>query len=326
MKKLFKSLLVAGMLFGGLGTVNASTNTLTQVSDEYVTIGAQANYQETLNLLGANHIPKENQLLVDGNMIGKYLEDGTDNSSNVYSSAKISPQGKNEGVTVEVVTPKNILNVTPETYANAAITAGMSDVKITVASAQAVTGEGALTGIYAVQDALGKLNTYNVSIAQDELSLITNVSNGDAEKNALMNAAVAEIKAEIAQKKQNGEDLNEQEINQIVTTVTNNYNITLDGNQVNVATDVFGRFAESDIAKDEEFNKQLNTFSKALANKGSEFFEGLNTKMNDPEFQREANNFMEKAWNGFVNFLGKFISILLEFVMQLVNGLLELFK
>ena len=48
----------------------------------------------------------------------------------------------------KIITEDNITKITSNQYANAAITAGVSDVEIDVASVSKVTGESALTGVY----------------------------------------------------------------------------------------------------------------------------------------------------------------------------------
>ena len=62
---------------------------------------------------------------------------------------------KGTGVKVKIKTPENITLVTAEQYANAAITAGVTDAEIEVAAVSKVTGESALTGVYKAFEANG---------------------------------------------------------------------------------------------------------------------------------------------------------------------------
>lgn len=320
MKKFLKGLMAVGMLFGSTVGVSAKEDVSMTVDREYSIIGVSADYGKTLQLLGATEVAKEDQLIVDGVMINKYLNDGSDSTTGVYSSAKITPLRRGTGIEVEVVTPDNILNVSPETYANAAITSGMKDVKITVASARPVTGTGALTGIYALQDKQGKLNTENVTMAQDEMDLITDVASGDAEKNALMNAAVAEIKKEIAEKAQDGEDLDREEVKQIVTNVTNNYNIVLDEVALDLAVDLYGRFSTSDIAKDGELSKQLNKLQGVLTEQGKKYFEGLDIEIDEEGLSEWFSELGTKVMD-FILAIFDAVWTFLQWIIQSVMGL-----
>src|SRR5699024_12483976 len=52
----------------------------------------------------------------------------------IYSSSVIEPKSFRKGVETEIVTPDNITKVTEEQYTNAAISAGIQNAKIRVAS------------------------------------------------------------------------------------------------------------------------------------------------------------------------------------------------
>ena len=73
----------------------------------------------------------------------------------MISSVMVQKTDKGTGVKVKIKTPENITLVTPEQYANAAITAGVTDVGIEVAAVSKVTGESALTGVYKAFEANG---------------------------------------------------------------------------------------------------------------------------------------------------------------------------
>lgn len=71
-----------------------------------------------------------------------------------YSSAKIEILEEGSGVVVE---SKNIAWVSDEMYANALITAGIKDAKVTIDSPYRVSGTGALTGIMKAYDQYEKV-------------------------------------------------------------------------------------------------------------------------------------------------------------------------
>ena len=80
------------------------------------------------------------------------------------------------GVQVEIVTPTKITKVSSTTYQNAAITSGVSDVLIRIASVNEVSGEGALAGVYALLDKVGfSVDKKTIKTSQDEIGLIDKI-------------------------------------------------------------------------------------------------------------------------------------------------------
>ena len=146
---------------------------------ELVALGASldpASAQQTLALLGAQQVPQSNILYVNGDMINRYLQDGSNASTQVLSSAYIQQMPEGYGVQVQIVTPQNITVVRPLTYQNAAITAGARNVNIRIATVAPVTGEGALTGVYALLEQQGQaVNTHDVQVAQSEINLVNQI-------------------------------------------------------------------------------------------------------------------------------------------------------
>ena len=124
---------------------------------------------------------------VDANDLYNYLGIAGGDTSSLISSVMVQKQDSGTGVKVKIITQSNITKITSNQYANAAITAGVSDVEIDVASVSKVTGESALTGVYkaleangetldpdrtqvaqVVQDALKKFNLSDI-ISQDDI-------------------------------------------------------------------------------------------------------------------------------------------------------------
>lgn len=149
----------------------------------------------------------------------------------VYSSVFLKPGDTGEGVRVEIVTPNTITKITPAQYQNAAITAGAVNMTIRIASVKAVDGSGALAGVYkAFTDAGIELPEENIVVAQEELKETSDISEENEGKEGysdeLLNAAIAEIKAQIQkEKEEKGGDINQVNITNIVNNVLNNYNL-----------------------------------------------------------------------------------------------------
>lgn len=317
MKKLMKAALVGTLAMGLSLPVTAGAKVTQLQGESFTTIGVnvthdQQTYNNTINLLEAQGTPTENTMVVDGVVINKYLNDGSDINTTVYSSSHIKFNTQPTGVTVTIKTPQNILNVTHSTYINAAITSGIQDAHITVASDQPVTGEGALAGIYAIMEREGVLEQGVSQLAQEEMSIITEtVSTGtNAEQ---VNAVMSDVKAEIAQAVQNGDIVNGDKVTNIVNNTLNTYNITLPDWAVNRMVDFGTQFAQTDVALNEDTINQLKTLSDDLFEQGGELFAGVQSKLQDPDFQQEAKGFFGQMWQGIKTFfvgLGNFIGSL----------------
>lgn len=239
---------------------------------ELVALGASldpASAQQTLALLGAQQVPQSNILYVNGDMINRYLQDGSDASTQVLSSAYIQQMPEGYGVQVQIVTPQNITVVRPLTYQNAAITAGARNVNIRIATVAPVTGEGALTGVYALLEQQGQtVNTHDVQVAQSEINLVNQIEQEATVSNEVANNAVADIKTQIVQATQeqqmSGNQINaegdvtltQEQITNIVNNIINEYQIT---NQVVIEQlNVYAQdFSKTEAAQNAETIQQL---------------------------------------------------------------------
>lgn len=150
-----------------------------RLSQSEVALGASLNdeqRQNTLALLRASDTSDQQMMSIDGALINQYLADGSTVETQVFSSAVIEPREEGYGVQVQIVTPDTITSVAAQTYQQAAITAGAMDVLIKIAAVEAVTGEGALTGVYAIYDENDlALNPEAVQVAQKEIKLVTEI-------------------------------------------------------------------------------------------------------------------------------------------------------
>ena len=71
----------------------------------------------------------------------------------------------------------NITEITNGQYTNAAITAGITDADIFVASPSPVTGESALVGVYKALEIKGEaVDPQRTKIAQEELETVTEIA------------------------------------------------------------------------------------------------------------------------------------------------------
>lgn len=213
---------------------------------------------DTKRLLGDTNIAEDQVIDVDGKTIAKYLDD-VDTNSKVYSSAYIKPLSEGSGVQVEIVTPTKITKVSSTTYQNAAITSGVSDVLIRIASVNEVSGEGALAGVYALLDKVGfSVDKKTIKTSQDEIGLIDKIKEESHLSDDDANKFLAELKKQIIKKVTDKEKIDDSWLQDILKKACEGYGITLsDGLKSDIIT-WLKEFSYTDTAKSKQSVNQLD--------------------------------------------------------------------
>lgn len=213
---------------------------------------------DTKRLLGDTNIAEDQVIDVDGKTIAKYLDD-VDTNSKVYSSAYIKPLSEGSGVQVEIVTPTKITKVSSTTYQNAAITSGVSDVLIRIASVNEVSGEGALAGVYALLDKVGfSVDKKTIKTSQDEIGLIDKIKEESHLSDDDANKLLAELKKQIIKKVTDKEKIDDSWLQDILKKACDGYGITLsDGLKSDIIT-WLKEFSYTDTAKSKQSVNQLD--------------------------------------------------------------------
>lgn len=175
----------------------------------------------------------------------KYLGDAVPQAQRgggMYSSARIK---LTDGTGLEIKT-ENVTWVTEDMYANALVTAGVTDADIYITSPIRVTGTSALTGIMKAYDQTAaetgiQLSEERKDLAQEELAVTSEIGKtvGQEDVAGLMN----EIKAEIANK---APETNI-EIRDIVIQVLNQNNVQLSDTQLTQLTTLFENMQQANL-------------------------------------------------------------------------------
>lgn len=325
MKKTVTSLAVATLLLSASGVVKAAENKADW--DEPVFIkGADLEGQDLQQI--------ENDLGVDDNYetysvnvndVSNYIPNSS-NLSYIYSSATIEHKKWGKGVDVKIDTPDNITKVTSEQYQNAAITAGIKNAEIHIASVEPVTGEGALAGIYKAYEEKGNdLNTEDIQNSNQEMNDLGTISEENKGKDGYsdeaLNASIADIKEQLADIKQNQDkQITQQQVEDTVNKVlderglseilSNNQIQMINNNMVNVANSnalTSDPKAFKQNAKDVLKNIEKN--SDDLLNKAKDKAKDLNTE--------ENRNLLQRIWDGIVGI----IQSIIQFFSNLLNRL-----
>lgn len=325
MKKAITSLAVATLLLSASGVVKAAENK--EDWDEPVFIkGADLegqDLQQTENALGVDD--NYETYNVNVNDVSNYIPNSS-NLSYIYSSATIEHKKWGKGVDVKINTPDNITKVTSEQYQNAAITAGIKNAEIHIASVDQVTGEGALAGIYKAYEEKGNdLNAEDIQNSNQEMNDLGRISEENKGKDGYsdeaLNASIADIKEQLADIKQNQDkQITQQQVEDTVNKVLDERGLSeiLSENQIQMINNNMVNVANSNAltsdpkafkqnAKDVLKNIEKN--SDDLLNKAKDKAKDLNTE--------ENRNLLQRIWDGIV----EIIQSIIQFFSNLLNKL-----
>lgn len=325
MKKAITSLAVATLLLSASGVVKAAENK--EDWDEPVFIkGADLegqDLQQTENALGVDD--NYETYNVNVNDVSNYIPNSS-NLSYIYSSATIEHKKWGKGVDVKIDTPDNITKVTSEQYQNAAITAGIKNAEIHIASVDQVTGEGALAGIYKAYEEKGNnLNAEDIQNSNQEMNDLGRISEENKGKDGYsdeaLNASIADIKEQLADIKQNQDkQITQQQVEDTVNKVLDERGLSeiLSKNQIQMINNNMVNVANSNAltsdpkafkqnAKDVLKNIEKN--SDDLLNKAKDKAKDLNTE--------ENRNLLQRIWDGIV----EIIQSIIQFFSNLLNKL-----
>ena len=286
--KVVASLLIIGIapILAPLSTYASSTGIDTTVINEkwgkptFVYGGglSEAQIKETALLLDIEDMNNVNSLPVTGEDLEYYLNDGDTQTSDMISSVLVQKQGSGKGVDVIIQTPEQITQITTDQYTNAAITAGVSDAKIVVASVSRVTGESALTGIYKAFDKNGeKLDQDRMEVAQEELETTNDIAQENADSEGFdtskLDQAIIEIKQSLADlKEKQGELATREDVEKIINDALAKFNLEdyVTREQFDKLLALFEKYQTTSAIDSTEVKEQLRDLSKNVQDKISE--------------------------------------------------------
>ena len=293
-----------------------------------VIYGAALNAQQRKIVDNAVEINSEdfNVSTVNGADLEKYLGYGT-SDSNMISSIVVKRLKKGSGIRVMIKTPGNINQITEAQYTNAAITAGLTDAEIFVASPKPVTGESALVGVYKSEELHGEnLDPQRTKTAQDELKTVIEVSkqnesnpNFDSKK---LDKAVIEVKEKLADyKEKNGETASEEQIGTYVINALKNVDMdkVLSENNINVFVNYFSSYQNTSAIDSKEVKDNLFKLAKDIGGKAGKFYE--ENKDSIDKFAKDNKENFEKIAKDAKDsgLLDKVINFLKDVVNSIIN-------
>lgn len=313
MKKYLKKLMASGIALTAsavlmIPSAQASEGIDTSVVNEawglptYVYGGGlnDAQIEETADLLGIDSMDNVASVAVTGEDLQNYLGTGSGNTASMISSVLVQREDEGHGVNVINETPDNITQITEEQYSNAAITAGVEDVTIMVASIRPVTGESALTGIYKAFDVNGEdLDQDRMEVAQEELETTNQIAqeNADEEEfdSSRLDQAIVEIKQQLAELRERQDELaTREEIEQIINDALENNNLqsVISQDQIDRLLAFFERYQQTGAIDSAQVRQQLEQLSGNLRDRFGDAWQ----QAEDSGLVDQIGNFFRQIW------------------------------
>ncbi|MBW3114440.1 MULTISPECIES: DUF1002 domain-containing protein [Bacillaceae] len=290
MKKLIAIVLLCSLMVSGIQPAFAADNDKASINEKFglpiVVYGETLTSEQKKQVqeqFGMDEGTEVEEFTATGEDLVKYIE-GENRNARMFSSAMITRKDKGEGLKVNIVTPENITEVTNSMYSNALLTAGVENAVVDVASPVKVSGHSALVGIYKAYDVSGeKLDTVRMEVANEELSVATDLAKEAGIDKEEVSKLLTEIKKEIAEQ----DPATKEEVEKIVEDKLKALNIELSPEDRQLLIDLFEKMRSLDIDFDnvqqqlDDLTKDIQTTIKDIVNdegfgqKVSDFFTGL---------------------------------------------------
>lgn len=242
-----------------------------------------------------------NRQVVTGEDVDKYLGTSGVATNSLFSSVLVK-KDNSSGVIVDIKTPDNITKITATQYANAAITAGASNVKIDVVSPIKVTGESALTGVYVALQANGeKIDQERTEVAQQELETVNEIANAQesnkAFDSAALDVAVSDIKLKLAE--YNGKASSAQ-VEDVINKAlaSNGLEGVLTPEQVSQLVAFAKTYQQTSAIDSKEVAEQLQQFKDTASKYITDIFNDQQTQ----SLLDKVGHFFESLWKTISNF------------------------
>ena len=227
-------------------------------------------FNEMLRIFGVNQDAVD-LVMVTGNDVVRLLGVGNPNTQ-MFSTALIDRGERGSGIVVNILTPDYITRVTRNQYANAMISAGVSDAIVNVAAPFPVTGESALAGIFLAYEDRGiELEQDRMELAQQELETTTRIAetyqdHEDFESENLDHALI-DIKSDLADiKAQTGHLANSEEVIEVVQQALANNNLSdiISHENVQRLVDLATSYQNTSAITSEQVREQLQNLAESV--------------------------------------------------------------
>lgn len=269
MKKFITGLLAMVMM---LSLLPVHTVKAVEKEDRVLVVGAALNEEEISRTKELLSIAKEDTIevhKVTGEDIYRFL-DQKDVPDSVMVSSVLVKFNTSDGVRTAIETPQAITDVKSYQYSNAAITAGLKDCEVRVASISPVTGESALTGIYKAAEVYGiRLDQDRLIAGNDELETVQDIEKNNTENKDFnsedFSKALTQIKLEITNQvdQSSKTEINTGDIVVIINNALDKYDLNLSEEDINKLAQMLDKYKDTLNSDNlQEVRDQLEEFGK----------------------------------------------------------------
>lgn len=213
------------------------------------------------------------------------------------SSVKLQKQDKKTPVSVHIVTPQNITEVTADMNRNALTTLGIERADITIASPTEASGLSALAAVaYSLEQSGSKISDENKILAQEELSLLAAIYKENARKNNFhedkLNVAVIDLKIAALKGSNQDKKLEKKDFQKLVTRILETYQLNgaITDKQIKQLVDFTSKLANSKLNSDKNLVKSFKALKQDIIEKAGDSFNTIDTKHDTESLLKESNN------------------------------------
>ncbi|MFS9090903.1 DUF1002 domain-containing protein [Streptococcus australis] len=219
-----------------------------------------------------------------------------DENGDHYSSVKLQKQAKKAPISVHIVTPQNITEVTADMHRNALTTLGLEHAEITIASPTEASGLSALAAVaYSLEQNGSTISDENKTLAQEELSLLATIYKESASKKGFhedkLNVAVIDLKIAALTGSNQDKKLEKKDFQKLVKKILETYQLegAITDEQTKQLVDFASKLSNSQLSSDKNLVKSLKALKQDIIEKAGDSFNTIDTKLNTETLLKETN-------------------------------------
>lgn len=219
-----------------------------------------------------------------------------DENGDHYSSVKLQKQAKKAPISVHIVTPQNITEVTADMHRNALTTLGLEHADITIASPTEASGLSALAAVaYSLEQNGSTISDENKTLAQEELSLLDTIYKESARRKGFhedkLNVAVIDLKIAVLTGSNQDKKLEKKDFQKLVKKILETYQLegAITDEQTKQLVDFASKLSNSQLSTDKNLVKSLKALKQDIIEKAGDSFNTIDTKLNTETLLKETN-------------------------------------
>ena len=220
-----------------------------------------------------------------------------DENGDHYSSVKLQKQAKKAPISVHIVTPQNITEVTADMHRNALTTLGLEHAEITIASPTEASGLSVLAAVsYSLEQNGSTISDENKTFAQEELSLLATIYKESARKKGFhedkLNVAVIDLKIAALTGSNQDKKLEKKDFQKLVKKILETYQLegAITDEQTKQLVDFASKLSNSQLSSDKNLVKSLKALKQDIIEKAGDSFNTIETKLDTETLLKDTNN------------------------------------